>query len=388
MRILLGLLSLLLIGGCSLTKVNVPDPNFVNYYKQQQAETVKDLHDRKQDGQKLTLSAQNMPLTEFLWWLSNESGISVVCAKNIDSDPVTIDIVNQGVDGVLSVVARRLGVQVTRTNNVYYLGPLSPEDRGVLVRRVSRLKGEQLVNSVTCLLSEHGRVTGYDDGLVIVGDKVEILQRISELIEGIETAPSDSWVVQLFLFSFHNEKLLEYGVDLSLDANLSIGVLGNADVKSGYLNAVLNATQDDKLVTLLSNPLFVLADGSQFSYVSGQNVPIAKKVVSDAGTVSTTGYDYQQTGLQFQVSLRQVQQSKASLHLIFESSTIVDYVESAPVTSTERFESSVNLRSGQTYLVGSIKSQQQSDRVVGFFRQSKSTSGDTLQIWCRAYKID
>lgn len=102
----------------------------------------------------------------------------------------------------------------------------------------------------------------------------------------------------------------------------------------------------------------------------------------------TTGYDYQQTGLQFQLSLRQVQSGKASLSFAFESSTIVDYIEAAPITLTEKFDSTFNLKANQPYLVGSVKTSQQSDRVVGFFKQTKDHSGDTLQIWCKAYKID
>ena len=305
-----------------------------------------------------------------------------------ESRPVSSNIVEQGVDGILSVVARRLGVQVTRTANVYYLGALSPEDRGVLVRRVSRLNGHQLAESVTTLLSEHGRVAGYDDGLVIVGDKVEILQRVAELIEGIETAPADSWFVQLYLLSFHDDELLNYGVDLALDASLEAGFLGTESVKGGFLTAALSASQDSKLVTLLSSPFFVVADGSTASYVSGQNVPIPRKAVSDAGTVTTTGYDYQQTGLLFRVSVRQIQFGKASLALSFESSTIVDYIDVAPITLTEKFDATLYVQEAIAYLAGSIKTRQHADRVTGLFRKSQNVSGNTLQIWCNVYKID
>lgn len=382
------LIGCVFLAGCSLIPPKSLEPQFVNFYKEQKAVVKSVSAAQDEQGKRLTLSAQAMPLTEFLRWLSNETGISVVCAKSLDNEPVTVDIVSQGVDGVLSVVARRLGVQVTRTSNVYYIGQLSAEDRGVLVRRVSRLKGQELVDSVTCLLSENGRVTGYDDGLVVVGDKVEILQRVAELFDGIEQAPSDAWFIQFFLFSFHNENLLQYGVDLSIDASLSVDLFDNSDMNTGFLTAALKASQDDKLVTLVSNPFFVLADGYEAGYVSGQNVPIPKKTVSDAGTITTTGYDYQQTGLQFAVRLRQVQSGKAALYFNFESSTIVDYIEAAPITLTEKFDSTFNLQSNQPYLVGSVKTSQQSDRVVGFFNQTKNTSGDTLQIWCKAYKID
>jgi type II secretory pathway component GspD/PulD (secretin) len=329
-----------------------------------------------------------MPLTEFLRWLSNETGISVVCAESIDTRPVTVDIVKQGVDGILSVVARRLGVQVTRTANVYYIGDLRIEDKGVLVRRVSRLTGPEIIESIMTLLSENGRVAGYDDGLVIVGDKVEILQRVAELIEGVENAPSDSWFVQVFLLSFHNDNLLSYGIDLSLDATYQKGLFSQDIIKDGFLSAAISASQEEKLVSLVSNPFFVMADGSTAMYVSGQNVPIPKKAVSDAGTITTTGYEYQQTGLQFKLSLRQVQQDKAFISLYFESSAIADYVEAAPVTLAEKFESAFNINSAVPYLVGSIRTDKKSDKLSGWLSQQKSGSGDTLQIWCKAYKID
>jgi type II secretory pathway component GspD/PulD (secretin) len=378
----------LAVSGCRRPETPDATPEFIDFYQRQKTRQNGNDHHESDNRQTLTISTQDMPLTEFLRWLSNATGISVVCAESIDTRPVTVDIVQQGVDGILSVVARRLGVQVTRTATVYYLGALSPEDRGILVRRVSRLSGQQLNESITTLLSEHGRVAGYDDGLVIVGDKVEILQRVSELIEGVENAPADSWFVQVYLLSFHDDELLHYGVDLSLDASLEAGFLGAESVKGGFLTAALTASQDSKLVTLLSSPFFVVADGSMASYVSGQNVPIPRKAVSDAGTVTTTGYDYQQTGLQFRVSLRQIQSGKASIALYFESSTIVDYIEAAPIALTEKFEAALYVQSSLPYLVGSIKTRQNADRVTGLFRQSKTVSGDTLQIWCKAYMID
>jgi type II secretory pathway component GspD/PulD (secretin) len=381
-------IGLLLMAGCQLSEGPEAQPAFIDYYQRQKTKEIGKEHPDSRDSKMLTISTQDMPLTEFLRWLSNAAEISVVCAESIDTKPVTVDIVRQGVDGILSVVARRLGVQVTRTANVYYLGALSPEDRGVLVRRVSRLSGQELIDSISTLLSEHGRVAGYEDGLVIVGDKVEILQRVCELIEGVENAPAESWFVQIYLLSFHDEELLSYGVDLSLDASIEAGLFKAQTAPNGFLAAAISASQDNKLVTLVSNPFFVIADGSTASYVSGQNVPIPKKAVSDAGTVTTTGYDYQQTGLQFKVSLRQVQAQKASISLYFESSTIVDYVEVAPITLAEKFEATLTVHASQSYLAGSVKTCQKADRTAGLFSQSKNKTGDTLQIWCKAYKID
>lgn len=377
-----------LMSGCRLPTVEQKDPEFVDIYKQYRQQEHNGQKPSHETGKQLTISTQDMPLTEFLRWLSNETGISVVCAESIDTRPVTVDIVKQGVDGILSVVARRLSVQVTRAGSVYYIGQLSVEDRGVLVRKVSRLRGEELIESVQTLLSEHGRVAGYDDGLVIVGDKVEILQRVNELIEGVENAPSDSWFVQLYLISFHDEKLLEYGVDLSLDMLYSKGFFDAADTMGAVLTAAVKASKDEKFVTLVSSPFFVIADGAYAQYVSGQNVPIPRKAVSDQGTVTTTGYEYQQTGLQFRIALRQVQHGKANIAVLFEFSSIVDYIEQAPVTINERFEAVCNVKSAVPYMIGSVKSNKTSDRVSGWLKKDNGGSGDTMQLWCRAYKID
>lgn len=386
-RILFAFILIFLVG-CSLDSVDVAKPEFIDYYQRQKSSLVDTTKTGRADEKLLTISTQDMPLTEFLRWLSNSTGISVVCSVSIDDRPVTVDIVHQGVDGILSVVARRLGVQVTRAANVYYLGSLGPEDRGVLVRRVSRLRGPELTESVKTLLSENGRAVAFDDGLVVVGDKVEILQRVNELFEGIENAPADSWFVQTYLLSFHTEKMMEYGIDVSIDAVADIAIFGGGDTRDGFFSLAIKAAQSDSLVSILTSPFFVIADGGSASYVSGQNVPIPRRTVSDAGTVSTTGFDFQQTGLQFGLSLRQAQQGKAHIEFAFESSTIVDYIDVAPVTLTEKFTSSFSIIAGDPYLVGSVNTVQESNRVKGWGSQKRAEEGDILQVWVRAYKID
>jgi hypothetical protein len=93
---------------------------------------------------KVTVSVQAMPLGMFLRYLSNNTGTSVVCQADLDTQPVTLDLVDTPVAEAIGVVARRLGVSASRTGNVFFLGISRPEDRGVLVRKVRRLSKEDL----------------------------------------------------------------------------------------------------------------------------------------------------------------------------------------------------------------------------------------------------
>jgi len=84
------LIAIVFVAGCSILPPEKPQPQFIDFYKEQKAVVKKPGDSQDEQGKRLTLSAQAMPLTEFLRWLSNETGISVVCAKTLDAEPVTV----------------------------------------------------------------------------------------------------------------------------------------------------------------------------------------------------------------------------------------------------------------------------------------------------------
>ena len=295
-------------------------PSFKDWYKKLEAEKSPE-RDVRQDEALIRLSAENMPLRDFLRYVAARSTVSIVAEKNLDSAPVTIEVNNETVGKVLGVVARRLGVQLTRTGSLYYLGTLRPEDRGVLVRRVRRLDKEGLDAVLKVLPSENGRFTSFADGLVVFGDRVEVLERVNELLDRVETQSAPSWVIQLYLVAMHHSDLTELGLDsvpaLDVSATFAMqsrggdavpGVSGQVSVNGG-LRSVLRATRDKSSVHMVAQPLFVLLDGETSHFGVGERVPVPNNTVSDQGTVSTTGYTDVQTGLRIEVGLRELGES-------------------------------------------------------------------------------
>ena len=345
-----------------------------------------------------------MPLVSFLRWVSDRAGVSVVADSKLDQTPVTLDVINEQISDVLGMVARRMGVQVTRTGNLYYLGTLRPEDRGVLVRRCRRLTSADLSAAVAVLLSENGRAHAYDDGLLVVGDRVEVLQRVHELLDRIESSASVCWCIQLYLVSLGNSDLTDLGLDVEPTLNVAYtfatasNSLGAASAASsavkgatlnGGLSAILKAAKQRKGVAIQAEPLFTLIDGGEAEFIRGDKVPVPKSITTQNGFVETAGFDYVQTGLDVHVGIRELSDDAARFKTSVKISEVTGQVSTAPITSDQSFDAESVIHSGGVYLLGSLKRSE-----VQHTQSSSLKWGDTkqvdnavLQVWCRAYRV-
>lgn len=364
-----------------------------------QRETVEDR------GRRVSVSVDGMRLPEFVRWLSDTAGISVVSAAGLDDKTVTLDVTDQGVDDVLGMVARRLGVEITRTGRLYYIGELRKEDLGVLTRRVARLSAEELAGSVRVLLSDSGAVQSFEDGLIVVGDRVEVLRRVNELLDGIEAAESVTWAVQFYVVQLGESDLRDLGVDLepavelaytfgATSAGMVPGAIAAADAVTrldGGLSAVLRASGEAGSVRIVAEPLVLVGDGGKASVRRGQSVPIPQRTLTEQGAIQTTGYDRIETGLVLDVECRELSASLARLTLNLRLSEIDGFSgpDDVPITSQQTVETRCDVAHGGTYLVHSLQRAAKRDtwRKWLQFGQEKEHERTILQVWCRVYRI-
>ncbi len=317
---------------------------------------------------------------------------------------MTVDVVSETVDDVLGMVARRVGVQVTRTGTLYYLGELRPEDKGVLVRRVRRLDSDQLLNSAQVLLSEFGSASVTPDGLLIVGDRVEVLQRVVELVERVEAADAVTWVVQLHLCSIDRRDVVDIGLDavpaiemaytFGAASSSPFGLLTSLDGRAtleGGLDAVLRAVKRKRDSKVVAEPLMLLVDGDEASIERGQRFPVRTRIVDTDTNTERDQVEFVQTGLQITATMRELDDRLGRLRLRVQMSDVEDLDEGgAPITSEETVTVSADVASGGVYLLGSLT---QSDREEGFDvgLQTGRTQGvedDVLFVFGRVYRIE
>lgn len=375
-----------------------PAPEFALFYGE--LTDVESAHlEQQAEGELVTVAAEGMPLVAFARMIADQANVSVVVAARLDERPVTVEVKGVSVGAVLSLVARRLGVELTYSGGAYFIGELRPEDRGVYVRRVRRLDQVGLQGAVETLLSTNGRVQAYEDGLVVVGDRVEVLHRVADLLDQVESAGADSWVVQVHMIASRESDLREFGLDTvpALDvaatyATASNGASPGLDAAlSGSLTAMLRAERTQENVELVTAPLFVLIDGGRATLADGDELRIPQFSISDFGTQTVTGFEIVQTGLSMEVGLRDLGDARARVELRTSISEVVGFVEDTlPTINTQRYETNAVIRAGGVYLLGSLQRRGRRSGVDGPFASVQRSEADdrTLFIWLRAYRID
>ncbi len=388
--------SALLISGCGFSDLKRDEtaeerPEFRSFYdlleEQEKAEDAPEM-----ELQKVTLSARGMKMTDFLRYMVDQANVSIVCDQALDNQPVNINVVDTEVRDVLSSVARRYGVDITEQGNVFYIGTLKPQDRAILVRKVKRLTADEITKMVETLASEVGRVAASSDGLVVVGDRVRVLQNISSMFTQVEQAQTNTWVLQMYLISGSSNTARELGFDTTATMDIA-ATMANTKSKIdslGVFNAILKSARSTSRYDVMAEPMMLITDGGESSIQDGETIPIPRRTVSDSGTVNTTGYDYVKTGIVVNTSLREMSTRSATCSVEIEMTQVTSYVDSAPVTSGQTFKTTAVLESGGTYLLGSLsRSSLNRDRGGAFVNTFKSTKDNAanIEIWLRCYRI-
>ena len=342
----------------------------------------------------VTLSVQNIPLHSLLTHLAQQSGVSIVSSDQLISKPVTIEVYEQPLDAVLSYIARQVNADISRTGNMYFLGTLRPEDIGVLVYRMKRLKSSEAAAAIGVMKSDYGSIHTFPDGLIVVGDRVEVLRRITEMIERIEATDSVTWAVQLHLVSLSGNSVKELGLDLvpSVDVALSLSnqpITANANAQAA-LSAVLRATRERSDNKLVADPFFLVLDGTPAKLKRGTRYPIPLRTVTDQGTTTTREYQFLDVGLSIAVTVRELSDDSARLDLNCQLAQVESITaEGAPIFSEESLTAQSDVQSGGVYLLASLDRSETgntSARGIGLGGRSRHDSG-VLQVWARVHRI-
>ncbi len=353
--------------------------------------TSKQVKEAKDTVQRVSFSATKVPLDSIIRKICQDTGVSVVISEELRAKTVTAEITNEPVNSVLEYLARSFAVQMTNTNNVYFLGKLDISDRAIFCGRVRRLSSAEWKQSIDCLLSQTGRCFCSYSGLLTVSDVMPVINRVANLVDNVHSAELGAWICQLYIYDVSSETLKDLGLENALNVNVAysvgVGQLLPETAVLSLLGTYKQVAQNTKHFNV-SEPLFVLVDGGSSSINRGRVLRLPRKTVSDQGTVTTNGYEEIQTGLQVKVNLREVDSDKIQLSLNFTQSSIVDYQgeDQLPVIDKQTINTSPYLKAGKTYLVGSLTHKVIDDNkyMLGIRKEVRNVD---LQIWAKVYKI-
>ena len=337
-----------------------------------------------------------MKLSDLLRLLAKRTNLSYVAEQSLDERLVTIEAHELTIDEVMNMISRRLDIEVNRGANIYYLGTFRDEDRALLVRRVRRLDSNQIKESIQVLQSTDGRAVVYDDGLVVIGDKIQVLSRISNLLDEIEASDVSTWAIQYWLLSVNNSTLEELGLDIEPSIEVSLAFTessaysASSALARGGLDAILTATEETNGADLLIEHLSIIRDGKSQTFFEGDKFPIRVERVSNEGTSTTTAVEFVETGVSITSELREYSEETASLAVDVSLSEVIAIIDNfAPQTTSTNFDTESIIHNGGVYLLRSHKAKSNNNTTrnwltSGFKRQDQER---TIMLWVRCARI-
>lgn len=338
-----------------------------------------------------------MPLVEVLSTLSETTGLSFVAEASLDELQVTLDAQDVTLDRLMEMISRRIGVDVQRVENVYYVGAFREEDRAILVRRVKRLEVSDVEKAIRVMMSSDGRVAVYSDGTTVVADRLKVISRVDNLLTQIEATEGAVWAVHLWLVSVSNGDVLDIGVDiaptLDVAAAFAHGSAAGATTAAlnGGLSAVLQAAEEQTGAELVMEHMAMMRNGVEHQFFEGQQFPVRINRVSDEGTSTVSEVQFVDVGVQLNGTLRDFTDTSALIAMDIDLSELAGVIDNAgPAKTTTRFNIETEVQSGGVYLLRTHRTTVANQSVSALLRPGnrEENSQRVLQLWCRALRID
>lgn len=342
------------------------------------------------DDKLYSFSASSLPFVQFCQIFSDSTGKGIVFDSSLDKETVSFEFKNATPDEIMQLISRRFGKELLFYGNTFFLGTLKKEDRGYFIHRVRGYDVSEINAFCNSMISEFGKVNVSSDGLLFVSDRASVILQLRSMIDQLEKSSCDAWIVQFFLVLEKKDFRLDYGAEVTTSGDLSFLLTKGEGAKTDFsnvgqsLNLIFNSQSN--MSRVLASPMLLCRDGSESRWSDGLRIPIPKKSVSDQGTVTTTGFDYQDTGLQLSLSVRETLTGALLKYKLIDSS-VTGYVEYQPILRSSELEGACPVVSGKVYLIGELmrtESTDSSSKVLSFMTDDSKTR---MQVFCRLYKI-
>ncbi len=331
-----------------------------------------------------------MPFLSFIRWFSDSTNLGVIFPQDLEKNFVTGEFKNATASEIISTVARRLDQSVVYIGNTVFLGKLTKDDRGILARQIKNFDSKTLSDSLQIYLSETGKIKQIAD-LILISDTAENLSKIQSLLDILDNASPDTWIVQYFILLKKNNIELTGGAQVVTSGELSYniakgqGVTGDFQDIGQNFKLILNG--NSSFIHVVASPLLMMLANKESTWTDATTVPIPRKTVSDSGTVTTTGVDYKDIGLTLKVLLQE-SSNGAILRTNLEDSSIVGYVDYYPQTQKASLITDCNVIPGQIYLIGELRRDSGTTSISDVLTLGKKSELTNMQVYCRVFKLD
>ena len=333
-------------------------------------------------------------MSEVLAYFAATTGHSFVSQGSADSELVTMRIVDQPIDVVVDVLARRLNLGWRREGQLFFVGQRREGDGSMLVRKVRGYTKTQIQEVLSAAQIEKSTVLV--DGLVVITENPERIEKIDRMLTDVENSRKNLWSVKIFIVSMSDKDALEFGLDArpALDAALTYASASNAGFGlevAGSFQAILQAVDEKSSVNTVAQPSFLMLDGETGTYDGLTSFPVQRSVVSETGIVNNAGVEYHDAGTQISVGLREVAERACRLDVRVEISQPTTFNDlGLPTIESRVYENPCVCVDRGIYLLTSIdisSSKKGRSTLLRFGREVEQTR-EVLQVFAQVNRLE
>ena len=333
----------------------------------------------------ISILVDGQTLGSFARQISRDYGVSLVIEERLEDKRVSLDVSDVPIDRVLGMVARRVGAELTINGDLYYVGNLQPEDRGVFCSRVTVMLPADVDTMIGALLSTDGDVFVDGRGVCVVADKIGVINRVHEVIGMVESMERDVWVCQFHLVTVRRADINDFGIESSLS-----GVVNSSGKSSEVqFSAVMDSTGTRGSSKVVSEPVFLTNDGEKVTFDMGSEVPIVTSSIDAQSGRLSENLTFKRVGLSLESTITGTGQDNGTLSYTLRDDRVARYNNDGPVITGANVTGRVDVVSGGTYLLASYTANDVTD-LVSFWDRWGLLGRDVsevTQLWLRVARV-
>jgi len=319
----------------------------------------------------VTLSVQNLEITEVLAMLVGTRGLNLVCEGDV-SGQVSLDLHEVPFDEALHAAVGMAGCEAIRRGNIYFVRRSSgDQDSQVFADfrtyRLNFAQPENIKKVLDEMLSSGGKVVAYEPlRSVVVQDRSDVLDRLGTVIASIDQPPRQV-LIEAEIIEVHLANDMQFGVDWSLihegTAYGQIDLQGFAQPGTGGSQGFFGRWEKDDFIgfletmegveelSTLAAPKVLAIDGADAQIIIGGQLGFS--VVTTVENTVIQSVEFLDTGAQLRITPTITDDGQVLMQIHPELSDGV-IQNGLPSKSTTQVSSQVLIPDGQTLFIGGL----------------------------------
>jgi type II secretory pathway component GspD/PulD (secretin) len=312
----------------------------------------------------VSISVMDAPAGVVLVEVGYQTGVAVLVPESTKENTISISVENIDGQTVFETIADELGLSARFEDGVVSF--VKPDEAAVefTVFRPGYLVAQDAVDALRSIVGSGGTVTTLGDRLVVTGDRRSV-ERAVEFRDELQIG-QDGWMLEIRVVNVTKSLRRAVGLDWTLEARAGVrggvgesgpfGPLPVTGLQAEFIASVLaKATEDAREAVLRNTATLFVLEGGNAELQQGDVVPVPRFQTSPAGTTTTTGFDFINTGLSIVVAAERVPDG-VRLDIEPRVSTVTGFVREAPVISESSVKVTAIVRSGEWMIISGLDS--------------------------------